>query len=182
MKRKITLLILSVVMGSLTIIAQNVLDLSGKNPSLKIKDTIDIKKEHKNIFIIDAKDSITISKIVFVKNGNEAKRVEIKEGGNLLIKMDSVKNDISKTIKISPKSILTVTWGKNTWTFKMKDNNMNLSRNKTGENTKTKEVQDKPNSILYIIIVIIIGVVISVFGFCWFKRNKQYHYVRFAFF
>lgn len=160
-------------MGSLTIIAQNVLDLSGKNPSLKIKDTIDIKKEHKNIFIIDAKDSITISKIVFVKNGNEAKRVEIKEGGNLLIKMDSVKNDISKTIKISPKSILTVTWGKNTWTFKMKDNNMNLSRNKTGENTKTKEVQDKPNSILYIIIVIIIGVVISVFGFCWFKRNKR---------
>lgn len=173
MKRKITLLILSVVMGSLTIIAQNVLDLSGKNPSLKIKDTIDIKKEHKNIFIIDAKDSITISKIVFVKNGNEAKRVEIKEGGNLLIKMDSVKNDISKTIKISPKSILTVTWGKNTWTFKMKDNNMKLNRNKTGENTKTKEVQDKPNSILYIIIVIIIGVVISVFGFCWFKRNKR---------
>lgn len=173
MKRKITLLILSVVMSSLTIIAQNVLDLSGKNPSLKIKDTIDIKKEHKNIFIIDAKDSITISKIVFVKNGNEAKRVEIKEGGNLLIKMDSVKNDISKTIKISPKSILTVTWGKNTWTFKMKDNNMKLSRNKTGENTKTKEVQDKPNSILYIIIVIIIGVVISVFGFCWFKRNKR---------
>ena len=160
-------------MGSLTIIAQNVLDLSGKNPSLKIKDTIDIKKEHKNIFIIDAKDSITISKIVFVKNGNEAKRVEIKEGGNLLIKMDSVKNDISKTIKISPKSILTVTWGKNTWTFKMKDNKMELSRNKTGENTKTKEVQDKPNSILYIIIVIIIGVVISVFGFCWFKRNKR---------
>lgn len=173
MKRKITLLILSVVMSSLTIIAQNVLDLSGKNPSLKIKDTIDIKKEHKNIFIIDAKDSITISKIVFVKNGNEAKRVEIKEGGNLLIKMDSVKNDISKTIKISPKSILTVTWGKNTWTFKMKDDNMKLSRNKTGENTKTKEVQDKPNSILYIIIVIIIGVVISVFGFCWFKRNKR---------
>lgn len=173
MKRKITLLILSVVMGSLTIIAQNVLDLSGKNPSLKIKDTIDIKKEHKNIFIIDAKDSITISKIVFVKNGNEAKHVEIKEGGNLLIKMDSVKNDISKTIKISPKSILTVTWGKNTWTFKMKDNKMELSRNKTGENTKTKEVQDKPNSILYIIIVIIIGVVISVFGFCWFKRNKR---------
>ena len=173
MKRKITLLILSVVMGSLTIIAQNVLDLSGKNPSLKIKDTIDIKKEHNNIFIIDAKDSITISKIVFVKNGNEAKRVEIKEGGNLLIKMDSVKNDISKTIKISPKSILTVTWGKNTWTFKMKDNKMELSRNKTGENTKTKEVQDKPNSILYIIIVIIIGVVISVFGFCWFKRNKR---------
>ena len=170
MKRKITLLILSVVMGSLTIIAQNVLDLSGKNPSLKIKDTIDIKKEHKNIFIIDAKDSITISEIVFVKNGNEAKRVEIKEGGNLLIKMDSVKNDISKTIKISPKSILTVTWGKTTWTFKMKDNNMNLGRNKTG---KTKEVQDKPNSILYIIIVIIIGVVISVFGFCWFKRNKR---------
>lgn len=160
-------------MGSLTIIAQNVLDLSGKNPSLKIKDTIDIKKEHKNIFIIDAKDSITISKIVFVKNGNEAKRVEIKEGGNLLIKMNSVKNDISKTIKISPKSILTVTWGKNTWTFKMKDNNMKLKRNKTGENTKTKEVQDKPNSILYIIIVIIIGVVISVFGFCWFKRNKR---------
>lgn len=173
MKRKITLLILTVVMGSLTIIAQNVLDLSGKNPSLKIKDTIDIKKEHKNIFIIDAKDSITISKIVFVKNGNEAKHVEIKEGGNLLIKMDSVKNDISKTIKISPKSILTVTWGKNTWTFKMKDNKMELSRNKTGENTKTKEVQDKPNSILYIIIVIIIGVVISVFGFCWFKRNKR---------
>ena len=173
MKRKITLLILSVVMGSLTIIAQNVLDLSGKNPSLKIKDTIDIKKEHNNIFIIDAKDSITISKIVFVKNGNEAKRVEIKEGGNLLIKMDSVKNDISKTIKISPKSILTVTWGKNTWTFKMKDNKMELSRNKTGENTKTKEVQDKSNSILYIIIVIIIGVVISVFGFCWFKRNKR---------
>lgn len=173
MKRKITLLILSVVMGSLTIIAQNVLDLSGKNPSLKIKDTIDIKKEHKNIFIIDAKDSITISKIVFVKNGNEAKCVEIKEGGNLLIKMNSVKNEISKTIKISPKSILTVTWGKNTWTFKMKDNNMKLSRNKTGENTKTKEVQDKPNSILYIIIVIIIGVVISVFGFCWFKRNKR---------
>ena len=173
MKRKITLLILSVVMGSLTIIAQNVLDLSGKYPSLKIKDTIDIKKEHKNIFIIDAKDSITISKIVFVKNGNEAKHVEIKEGGNLLIKMDSVKNDISKTIKISPKSILTVTWGKNTWTFKMKDNNMELIRNKTGENTKTKEVQDKPNSILYIIIVIIIGVVISVFGFCWFKRNKR---------
>ena len=173
MKRKITLLILSVVMGSLTIIAQNVLDLSGKNPSLKIKDTIDIKKEHNNIFIIDAKDSITISKIVFVKNGNEAKRVEIKEGGNLLIKMDSVKNDISKTIKISPKSILTVTWGKNTWTFKMKDNNMKLGRNKTGENTKTKEVQDKSNSILYIIIVIIIGVVISVFGFCWFKRNKR---------
>lgn len=173
MKRKITLLILSVVMGSLTIIAQNVLDLSSKNPSLKIKDTIDIKKEHKNIFIIDAKDSITISKIVFVKNGNEAKRAEIKEGGNLLIKMDSVKNDISKTIKISPKSILTVTWGENTWTFKMKDNNMKLSRNKTGENTKTKEVQDKPNSILYIIIVIIIGVVISVFGFCWFKRNKR---------
>ena len=173
MKRKITLLILSVVMGSLTIIAQNVLDLSGKNPSLKIKDTIDIKKEHKNIFIIDAKDSITISKIVFVKNGNEAKHVEIKEGGNLLIKMDSVKNDISKTIKISPKSILTVTWGKNTWTFKMKDNNMELIRNKTGENTKTKEVQDKPNSILYIIIVIIIGVVISVFGFCWFKRNRR---------
>ena len=173
MKRKITLLILSVVMGSLTIIAQNVLDLSGKNPSLKIKDTIDIKKEHKNIFIIDAKDSITISKIVFVKNGNEAKHVEIKEGGNLLIKMDSVKNDISKTIKISPKSILTVTWGKNTWTFKMKDNNMKLGRNKTGENTKTKEVQDKSNSILYIIIVIIIGVVISVFGFCWFKRNKR---------
>lgn len=174
MKRKITLLILSVVMGSLTIIAQNVLDLSGKNPSLKIKDnTIDIKKEPKNIFIIDAKDSITISKIVFVKNGNEAKRVEIKEGGNLLIKKDSVKNDISQIIKISPKSILTVTWGKNTWTFKMKDNNMELSRNKTGENTKTKEVQDKPNSILYIIIVIIIGVVISVFGFCWFKRNKR---------
>lgn len=174
MKRKITLLILSVVMGSLTIIAQNVLDLSGKNPSLKIKDnTIDIKKESKNIFIIDAKDSITISKIVFVKNGNEAKRVEIKEGGNLLIKKDSVKNDISQIIKISPKSILTVTWGKNTWTFKMKDNNMELSRNKTGENTKTKEVQDKPNSILYIIIVIIIGVVISVFGFCWFKRNKR---------
>ena len=160
-------------MGSLTIIAQNVLDLSGKYPSLKIKDTIDIKKEHNNIFIIDAKDSITISKIVFVKNGNEAKRVEIKEGGNLLIKMDSVKNDISKTIKISPKSILTVTWGKNTWTFKMKDNNMKLGRNKTGENTKTKEVQDKSNSILYIIIVIIIGVVISVFGFCWFKRNKR---------
>lgn len=161
-------------MGSLTIIAQNVLDLSGKNPSLKIKDnTIDIKKEPKNIFIIDAKDSITISKIVFVKNGNEAKRVEIKEGGNLLIKKDSVKNDISQIIKISPKSILTVTWGKNTWTFKMKDNNMELSRNKTGENTKTKEVQDKPNSILYIIIVIIIGVVISVFGFCWFKRNKR---------
>ena len=161
-------------MGSLTIIAQNVLDLSGKNPSLKIKDnTIDIKKESKNIFIIDAKDSITISKIVFVKNGNEAKHVEIKEGGNLLIKMDSVKNDISKTIKISPKSILTVTWGKNTWTFKMKDNNMKLGRNKTGENTKTKEVQDKSNSILYIIIVIIIGVVISVFGFCWFKRNKR---------
>lgn len=160
-------------MGSLTIIAQNVLDLSGKNPSLKIKDTIDIKKEHKNIFIIDAKDSITISKIIFVKNGNEAKRVEIKEGGNLLIKMDSVKNDISKTIKISPKSILTVTWGKNTWTFKMKDNNMKLSRNKTGENTKTKEVQDKPNSILYTMIVIIIGVVISIFGFCWFKRNKS---------
>ena len=53
-------------MGSLTIIAQNVLDLSGKYPSLKIKDTIDIKKEHNNIFIIDAKDSITISKIVFV--------------------------------------------------------------------------------------------------------------------
>lgn len=174
MKRKITLLILSVIMGSLTIIAQNVLDLSGKNPSLKIKDnTIDIKKEPKNIFIIDAKDSITISKIVFVKNGNEAKRVEIKEGGNLLIKKDSVKNDISQIIKISPKSILTVTWGKNTWTFKMKDNNMELSRNKTGENTKTKEVQDKPNSILYIIIVIIIGVVISVFGFCWFKRNKR---------
>lgn len=173
MKRKITLLILSVVMGSLTIIAQNVLDLSGKNPSLKIKDTIDIKKEHKNIFIIDAKDSITISKIIFVKNGNEAKRVEIKEGGNLLIKMYSVKNDISKTIKISPKSILTVTWGKNTWTFKMKDNNMKLSRNKTGENTKTKEVQDKPNSILYTMIVIIIGVVISIFGFCWFKRNKS---------
>lgn len=173
MKRKITLLILSVVMGSLTIIAQNVLDLSGKYPSLKIKDTIDIKNEHNNIFIIDAKDSITISKIVFVKNGNEAKRVEIKEGGNLLIKMDSVKNDISKTIKISPKSILTVTWGKNTWTFKMKDNNMKLGRNKTGENTKTKEVQDKSNSILYIIIVIIIGVVISVFGFCWFKRNKR---------
>ena len=173
MKRKITLLILSVVMGSLTIIAQNVLDLSGKNPSLKIKDTIDIKKEHKNIFIIDAKDSITISKIIFVKNGNEAKRVKIKEGGNLLIKMDSVKNDISKTIKISPKSILTVTWGKNTWTFKMKDNNMKLSRNKTGENTKTKEVQDKPNSILYTMIVIIIGVVISIFGFCWFKRNKS---------
>lgn len=161
-------------MGSLTIIAQNVLDLSGKNPSLKIKDnTIDIKKEPKNIFIIDAKDSITISKIVFVKNGNEAKRVEIKEGGNLLIKKDSVKNDISQIIKISPKSILTVTCGKNTWTFKMKDNNMELSRNKTGENTKTKEVQDKPNSILYIIIVIIIGVVISVFGFCWFKRNKR---------
>lgn len=161
-------------MGSLTIIAQNVLDLSGKNPSLKIKDnTIDIKKEPKNIFIIDAKDSITISKIVFVKNGNEAKRVEIKEGGNLLIKKDSVKNDISQIIKISPKSILTVTWGKNTWTFKMKDNNMELSRNKTGENTKTKEVQDKPNSILYIIIVIIIGVVISVFGFCWFKRNRR---------
>ena len=173
MKRKITLLILSVVMGSLTIIAQNVLDLSGKNPSLKIKDTIDIKKEHKNNFIIDAKDSITISKIVFVKNGNEAKRVEIKEGGNLLIKVDSVKNEIPKTIKISPKSILTVTWGKNTWTFKMKDNNMKLSRNKTGENTKTKEVQDKPNSILYTMIVIIIGVVISIFGFCWFKRNKS---------
>ena len=43
MKRKITILKLSVVMGSLTIIAQNVLDLSGKYPSLKIKDTIDIK-------------------------------------------------------------------------------------------------------------------------------------------
>lgn len=173
MKRKITLLILSIVMGSLTMIAQNVLDLSGINPSLIIKeDTTNFKKKNNNNFVISAKDCITINKIVFAKNGRETKLAEIKEGSKQLIK-DSVKNNISKTIIFSPKSILTVTWGKNTWTFKMKDNYMKLSRNETGENTKTKEVQDKPNSILYIIIVIIIGVVISVFGFCWFKRNKR---------
>lgn len=173
MKRKITLLILSIVMGSLTMIAQNVLDLSGINPSLIIKeDTTNFKKKNNNNFVISAKDCITINKIVFAKNGRETKLAEIKEGCKQLIK-DSVKNYISKTIIFSPKSILTVTWGKNTWTFKMKDNYMKLSRNETGENTKTKEVQDKSNSILYIIIVIIIGVIISVFGFCWFKRNKR---------
>lgn len=38
MIRRIILLILSAVMGSMPMIAQNILDLSGKNPSLKIKE------------------------------------------------------------------------------------------------------------------------------------------------
>lgn len=68
MIRRIILLILSAVMGSMPMIAQNILDLSGKNPSLKIKEyNINFKEYNKNNFIIDAKDSITISKIVFAK-------------------------------------------------------------------------------------------------------------------
>lgn len=174
MKRKITLLILSIVMGSLAMIAQNILDLSGKNPSLKIKEyTIYFKEYNKNNFIIDAKDSITISKTVFAKNGNEAKRAEIKDGRKLLTKKDSVKKDISDIIKISPKSILTITWGQKTWTFKMKGNEMNSSNNKTNQNVKTNEFQDGSNSIWDIIIGIIIGVVISAIGFCWLKKYRK---------
>lgn len=174
MKRKITLLILSIVMGSLAMIAQNILDLSGKNPSLKIKEyTIYFKEYNKNNFIIDAKDSITISKIVFAKNENEAKRAEIKDGRKLLTKKDRVKKDISDIIKISPKSILTITWGQKTWTFKMKGDEMNSSNNKTNQNVKTNEFQDGSNSIWDIIIGIIIGVVISAIGFCWLKKYRK---------
>lgn len=78
MKRKITLLILSIVMGNLTMIAQSVLDLSGINPSLIIKeDTTNFKKKknNNNNFIISAKDCITINKIVFAKNGEKTKLV-----------------------------------------------------------------------------------------------------------
>lgn len=174
MIRRIILLILSAVMGSMPMIAQNILDLSGKNPSLKIKEyNINFKEYNKNNFIIDAKDSITISKIVFAKNGNEAKRAEIKDGRKLLTKKDSVKKDISGTIKISPKSILTITWGQKTWTFKMKGNEMNSSNNKTNQNVNTKEFQDGSISIWDIIIGIIIGVVISAIGFCWLKKYRK---------
>ena len=174
MIRRIILLILSAVMGSMPMIAQNILDLSGKNPSLKIKEyNINFKEYNKNNFIIDAKDSITISKIVFAKNGNEAKRAEIKDGGKLLTRKDSEKKDISGTIKISPKSILTITWGQKTWTFKMKGNEMNSSNNKTNQNVNTKEFQDGSISIWDIIIGIIIGVVISAIGFCWLKKYRK---------
>ena len=48
MIRRIILLILSAVMGSMPMIAQNILDLSGKNPSLKIKEyNINFKEYNK---------------------------------------------------------------------------------------------------------------------------------------
>lgn len=172
MKRKITLLILSIVMGNLTMIAQSVLDLSGINPSLIIKeDTTNFKKKknNNNNFIISAKDCITINKIVFAKNGEKTKLAEIKEGSKLLLK-DSVKNSISKTIIFSPKSILTVTWGNKTWYLNMKENEMYLSNNK--KNIPPKEAQGKPN-LLYIIIGIIIGGAISVTGLFIFKKYKK---------
>lgn len=84
-----------------------------------------------------------------------------------------MKKDISGTIKISPKSILTITYGQKTWTFKMKGNEMNSSNNKTNQNVNTKEFQDGSISIWDIIIGIIIGVVISAIGFCWLKKYRK---------
>lgn len=84
-----------------------------------------------------------------------------------------MKKDISGTIKISPKSILTITYGQKTWTFKMKGNEMNSSNNKTNQNVNTKEFQDGSISIWDIIIGIIIGVVISAIGFCWLKNIEK---------
>lgn len=172
MIKKLLLLILLVVTSGLTIIAQNTLDLTqSNNPTLKINGKNIIAKDGTN-FIIKTKDSITINKIVFTKNENEKKHLEIKIGDAVISKKDSIKNKISPKIKISPKEILTIKYGESNWTFKIKEELPQL----TGEST---EIQEGSNIFMYIvvgIVVFFIGILVGVkrHRLCrLFKRNKK---------
>lgn len=172
MIKKLLLLILLVVTSGLTIIAQNTLDLTqSNNPTLKINGKNIIAKDGTN-FIIKTKESITINKIVFTKNENEKKHLEIKIGDSVISKKDSIKYEISPKIKISPKEILTIKYGESNWTFKIKEELLQL----TGEST---EIQEGSNIFMYIvvgIVVFFIGILVGVkrHRLCrLFKRNKK---------
>ena len=178
MIKKLLLLILLVVTSGLTIIAQNTLDLTqSNNPTLKINGKNIIAKDGTN-FIIKTKDSITINKIVFAKNGNEPKSLEIKIGDTVIMKKESRKNDISQEIKISPKEILSIKWGNRNCTFKIKDKTLSKTE-KTKTEKKSTEIQEGSNIFMCIvggIVVFFIGFLVggNIHRLCrLFKRNKK---------
>ena len=168
---------LLVVTSGLTIIAQNTLDLTNVEKPTLNETGIKIKKEGQN-FTININDSITINKIVFAKNGNEPKSLEIKIGDTVIMKKEGIKNDIPKEIKISPKEILTIKWGERNWTFKIKDKTLPQT-DKTKTEKKSKETQDCSNNFMYIfggLFVFFIGFLVGVKRHCLcrlFKRNKK---------
>lgn len=176
MIKRLLLLMLLVVTSGLTMIAQNTLDLTKvEEPTL---NETGIKKEGQN-FIIYSNDSIiTINKIVFANNGKDSKSLLIKIGDTEKVKMDNIKNDIPKDIKISPKEILTIKWGNSNWTFKMKEKTL-LKTEKTKTEKKSTETQDGSNIFMYIVG----GLVVFFIGFLvggnrprlcrLFKRNKK---------
>ena len=175
MIKRLLLLMLLVVTSGLTIIAQNTLDLTNvKKPTL---NETGIKKEGQN-FTINTNDSISINKIVFAKNGNEPKSLEIKIGDTVIMKNEGIKNDISPKINISPGEILSIKWGICNWTFKIKDKTLpQTEKNKTEK--KSKETQDCSNNFMYIfggLFVFFIGFLVggNIHRLCrLFKRNKK---------
>lgn len=177
MIKRLLLLMLLVVTSGLTIIAQNTLDLTNVEKPTLNETGIKIKKEGQN-FTININDSITINKIVFAKNGNEPKSLEIKIGDTVIMKKEGIKNDIPKEIKISPKEILTIKWGERNWTFKIKDKTLPQT-DKTKTEKKSKETQDCSNNFMYIfggLFVFFIGFLVGVKRHCLcrlFKRNKK---------
>lgn len=181
MIRRLLLLILSVVMGSMTMNAQCTLDLTGEKPSLikgKNTITIDKSKDKENKYIIDCKDSITINKIVFAKDGKEPKSLVINIGDSVIMKKEGIKNYIPKEIKISPKEKLIIKWGQSNWTFKMKEKAL-LQIENTKTEKKSTETQDSSNNFMYIVgglVVFFIGFLVggNIHRLCrLFKRNKK---------
>lgn len=162
MIKRLLLLMLLVVTSGLTIIAQNTLDLTNVEKPTLNETGIKIIKDGQN-FAINTNDSITINKIVFAKNGNEPKSLLIKIGDTEKVKMDNIKNDISKEIKIFPKEKLTIKWGNSNWTFKMKEKTPHQT-GKTKTEKKSIETQDGSNIFMYIvggIIVFFIGFLVG---------------------
>ena len=162
MIKRLLLLMLLVVTSGLTIIAQNTLDLTNVEKPTLNETGIKIIKDGQN-FAINTNDSITINKIIFAKNGNEPKSLLIKIGDTEKVKMDNIKNDISKEIKIFPKEKLTIKWGNSNWTFKMKEKTPHQT-GKTKTEKKSIETQDGSNIFMYIvggIIVFFIGFLVG---------------------
>lgn len=178
MIKKLLLLILLVVTSGLTMIAKNTLDLTqSNNPTLKINGKNIIAKEGTNL-IIKTKDSITINKIVFAKNGNESKFLVINIGDSTIKQKDGIKNDISTEIKLVSKNTLTISWGDKNWTFKMEKEKLhNTPQNNTAN--KTMETQASSNNFMYLIVgavMLVIGFIIggNIHRLCRiFKRKKK---------
>ena len=178
MIRRLLLLILSVVMGSMTMNAQHTLDLTGEKPFLiKGKGTvkIDNSKDKENKYIIYSKDSITINKIVFAKEGKNPETLVVTNGNDTIINNKEKKSFITTNITISKKHTLTIKWGDKTWTFNMHDKTQqNTSTTDTKDHGKTKATKDSSK--------VIVGLFMFVFGFLigrnrlrlsrFFKRNN----------